>query len=51
MIRDPLQRAALYPKLLPLLEGLPKELAATLPKNNAVNGRYVRIELPASSER
>ncbi len=46
MIRDPLQRAALYPKLLPLLEGLPKDLASTLPKTNAVMGRYVRIELP-----
>ena len=46
MIRDPLQRAALYPKLLPLLEGLPKDLANTLPKNNAVMGRYIRIELP-----
>ena len=45
MIRDPLQRAALYPKLLPLLDGLPKDLAAALPKSNAVMGRYVRIEL------
>ncbi len=46
MIRDPLQRAALYPKLLPLLAGLPKDLADALPKTNAVMGRYVRIELP-----
>ncbi len=46
IIRDPLQRAALYPKLLPLLDGLPKELEATQPKSNGVLGRYVRIELP-----
>jgi putative heme-binding domain-containing protein len=46
LIRDPSQRAALYPRIEPLLKGLPKTLAATLPKSNTVLGRYVRIELP-----
>ncbi len=43
--RDPGQRAAIYPKLVELLAGLPKDLAATLPKHSGVTGRYVRIEL------
>jgi putative heme-binding domain-containing protein len=46
LIRDPGVRASLYPKVEPLLKGLPKELAATLPKGKVVPGRYVRIELP-----
>ena len=39
-IRDPLQRAALYPKLLPLLDGLPKELRLS-DEGKAVSGRTV----------
>ncbi|MFO0951948.1 MAG: PVC-type heme-binding CxxCH protein [Isosphaeraceae bacterium] len=48
LIRDPAQRAALYPRLLPLLDGLPAALAPPGPKNGkpGVFGRYVRIELP-----
>jgi putative heme-binding domain-containing protein len=46
LIRDPSQRAGLYPKVEPLLAGLPKELAVA-PGNGESNlGRYVRIELP-----
>jgi putative heme-binding domain-containing protein len=46
LIRDPGQKAALYPKIEPLLAGLPKELAAEAGKTPAILGRYVRIELP-----
>jgi putative heme-binding domain-containing protein len=45
LIRDPGQRASLYPKVEPLLHGLPKELAAAA-NVKSVPGRYVRIELP-----
>ncbi len=47
-VRDPNQRAALYPKMAALLGGLPPELAATLPKRSQTMGRYVRIELPGN---
>jgi putative heme-binding domain-containing protein len=46
LIRDPGQKASLYPKVEPLLAGLPKELAAAAGKTPSVLGRYVRIELP-----
>ena len=46
LLRDPGHRASLYPKVEPLLAGLPKELAAQALSNKAVRGRYVRIELP-----
>jgi putative heme-binding domain-containing protein len=46
LIRDPGQRASLYPKVEPLLKGLPKGLEATAPKGKVTIGRYVRIELP-----
>jgi len=45
-LRDPGHRAALYPKVATLLNGLPPALAAAAPKAGAVTGRYVRIELP-----
>ncbi len=45
LVRDPGQRAALYPKVEPLLKGLPPELAGA-PVGKALLGRYVRIELP-----
>jgi putative heme-binding domain-containing protein len=45
LVRDGGQRAALYPKVEPLLNGLPKELAAGS-QGKTVLGRYVRIELP-----
>jgi putative heme-binding domain-containing protein len=45
LLRDPGQRAALYPKVEPLLAGLPKELAGA-PQGKGVRGRYVRVELP-----
>ena len=47
LLRDPSQRAALYPKVQPLLDGLPKQLAREGGK--AALGRYVRIELPGRS--
>jgi putative heme-binding domain-containing protein len=46
LVRDPGQRAALYPKVEPLLAGLPKELATGKP----TLGRHVRIELPGKSQ-
>ena len=44
LIRDPSLRAELYPKVEPLLKGLPAELARDSRKEAA--GRYVRVELP-----
>src|SRR5437588_3968071 len=46
LIRDPGQRASLYPKVEPLLNGLPSGLAVKLTKGKSVYGRHVRIELP-----
>ena len=46
LVRDPGQRAALYPKVEALLGGLPPELAKTVGDVKTVKGRYVRVELP-----
>ncbi len=46
LVRDPGQRASLYPKVEPLLGGLPKELAPAGLNGKRVLGRYVRVELP-----
>jgi putative heme-binding domain-containing protein len=43
-IRDPGQRAGLYPRVLPLLEGLPNSLAGPRLKKG-IEGRFVRVEL------
>ncbi|MDR3635276.1 MAG: GDSL-type esterase/lipase family protein [Isosphaeraceae bacterium] len=45
LIRDPALRAELYPKVEPLLQGLPASLAGS-PESKGVHGRYVRVELP-----
>lgn len=45
LIRDPGLRASLYPKVEPLLIGLPKELQSK-ETGKILMGRYVRIELP-----
>src|SRR5262249_28915616 len=45
LLRDPGRRADLYPKVEPLLKGLPKELASP-EAGKAVTGRFVRVELP-----
>jgi putative heme-binding domain-containing protein len=45
-IRDPGQRSALYPSVLPLLEGLPKALGGGAKASKGTEGRFVRIELP-----
>ncbi len=45
MIRDPSVRAALYPLVEPLLEGLPENLRASHGNAKGTFGRYVRIEL------
>ena len=45
LIRDPNVRAGLYPKVEPLLNGLPSELASAT-KGRQTKGRYVRVELP-----
>jgi putative heme-binding domain-containing protein len=50
LIRDPNQRASLYPKIEPLLSGLPKELAASMSKGKSVLGRFVRVELPGKNK-
>jgi putative heme-binding domain-containing protein len=44
LIRDPDQKASLYPKVEPLLAGLPRELNTG--EGQGVTGRYIRIELP-----
>ena len=44
-IRDPGQRAALYPRVLPLLDGLPKALGGGTRASKGTEGRFVRIEL------
>lgn len=44
-IRDPGVRANLYPKVEPLLQGLPKELMAVADKEKTTKGRFVRIEI------
>jgi len=49
LIRDPAQRAALYPKVERLLAGLPKELAPP-GDGKQVRGRYVRVELPGKNK-
>jgi putative heme-binding domain-containing protein len=46
LIRDPSQRASLYPRVEPLLDGLPGQLAGAARGAKPVLGRYVRIELP-----
>ena len=43
LIADPTARAALYEKVLPLLGGLPANLASA---GKGTLGRYVRVELP-----
>jgi putative heme-binding domain-containing protein len=45
LIRDPALRAGLYPRIEPLLRGLPTSLASAHPGKGST-GRYVRIELP-----
>ena len=45
-VADPGLRASLYPRVLPLLDGLPKGLATEGPKAKGTFGRYVRVELP-----
>jgi putative heme-binding domain-containing protein len=47
LLRDPGQRAALYPKVEPLLNGLPAPLAGN--NSNTVRGRYVRVEIPGKN--
>jgi putative heme-binding domain-containing protein len=47
MVRDPGHRADLFPKVAPLLNGLPKELASNADGTSTV-GRFVRIELPGA---
>jgi putative heme-binding domain-containing protein len=44
-IRDPGQRAALYPRVVPLLDGLPKSLGGGTKSSKGTEGRFVRIEL------
>jgi len=46
LIRDPGLRASLYPKVEPLLVGLPKNLASPSSGSKGSYGRFVRIELP-----
>ena len=41
-IRDPGERAALYPKVRPLLDSLPPALAEG-PEGKEVRGRFVRV--------
>jgi putative heme-binding domain-containing protein len=45
LIRDPGLRATLYPRVLPLLDGLPSALAPGVASAKRDAGRFVRIEL------
>ena len=49
LLRDPGQKAALYPKVEALLSGLPQELASGS-SGKSFRGRYVRIELPGKQK-
>ena len=49
LLRDPNLRADLYPKILPLLDGLPASLATAGSRSKGTYGRFVRIELPGPS--
>ena len=44
-IRDPGQRAGLYPRVLPLLDGLPKAPGGGSKASKGTEGRFVRVEL------
>lgn len=46
MIPDVTLRGALYPRIEPLLHGLPEPLAEKVGNQRGTLGRYVRIELP-----
>ncbi len=50
LIADASLRANLYPKVEPLLAGLPPELASPASSGKAVLGRYVRIELSGNRQ-
>lgn len=45
-IADPQRRAELYPRIVPLLDGLPEALAEKVGPATGSYGRFVRIELP-----
>src|SRR4029077_16266789 len=49
LVSDSNQRAALYPKVQPLLDGPPKELVSAGAAGKPIVGRYVRVELPGRS--
>jgi putative heme-binding domain-containing protein len=48
LVRDPGLRASIYPKVEPLLKGLPASLGGGNSNSKMTLGRYVRIELPGS---
>ncbi|HEX4130109.1 MAG TPA: PVC-type heme-binding CxxCH protein [Pirellulales bacterium] len=48
LVFDASLRAELYPKVLPLLKGLPEPMASSV-KPAPIEGRYVRIELPGDA--
>jgi putative heme-binding domain-containing protein len=50
LIRDPGLKANLYPKVEPLLKGLPADLAASLPPGKAVMGQFVKVEIPGKNK-
>jgi putative heme-binding domain-containing protein len=48
LVADAGLRAILYPKIEPLLDGLPPQLGNGLGKSFGATGRYVRVELPGN---
>lgn len=46
LISDPAIRSSIYPKIQPLLDGLPAALADESAASKGTYGQYVRIELP-----
>ncbi len=49
-VRDPNQRAALYPLVTPLLETLPENLQSPQTNVDAIAGQFVRIEIPGDQK-
>ncbi|MEX0726322.1 MAG: PVC-type heme-binding CxxCH protein [Planctomycetaceae bacterium] len=49
-VRDPNQRANMYPLVAPLLESLPENLQSPQTAADAIAGQFVRIEIPGDQK-
>ncbi len=48
LVRDPNRRLSLYPRVAPLVAGVPNELQSSQSNRRQTAGRFVRIELPGA---